>query len=111
MSLDKTEGAGGAPLSNVGLGVLPKPRKGDTCNGCGMCCTVEPCALARKFLSCTRGPCMALEYEAGRTFCGLVRRPVHYLLNQEAQPSVTGALQAHLANMLGLGIGCDSDDA
>jgi hypothetical protein len=93
------------------LGVLPKPRKGEACNGCGMCCTVEPCALAREFLACSEGPCVALEHEAGRTFCGLVRRPVHYLLKQDAPQSVTGPLQAQLAGMLGLGHGCDSDDA
>ena len=97
--------------SNDGLGVLPKPHKGDACNGCGMCCTVQPCALAVEFLGCSEGPCIALEHADGRTYCGLVRRPVHYLLGQNAPPSATGPLQAHLAGMLGLGHGCDSDDA
>ena len=109
---DQKRADGEAVLSSAELGViLPKPRKGDNCNGCGMCCTVEPCGLARELLQCREGPCVALEREAGRTFCGLVRRPVHYPLNQDAPPSATGALQVHLASMLGIGRGCDSDDA
>jgi len=97
--------------STAGLELtLHKPRKGDACNGCGMCCSVQPCALAAEFLHCTTGPCVALEYEDGRTFCGFVRRPVHYLMAKDAPPSITGTLQAHLAGILGLGHGCDSDD-
>lgn len=105
------------PAKPLGLGstewlglTLTKPRKGDPCNGCGMCCTVQPCMLAAEFLNCTEGPCVALESEDGRTYCGMVRRPIHYLLRQDAPPSATGALQSHLASVLGLGHGCDSDD-
>lgn len=88
----------------------PKPRRGDPCNGCGMCCTVQPCMLAVEFLNCTKGPCVALEQEGGRTYCGFVRRPVHYLMGQDAPPSATGQLQSMLAFKLGIGHGCDSDD-
>lgn len=97
--------------SMLSITALPlKPPRGEDCNGCGMCCTVQPCMLAVDFLNCTEGPCVALEREDDRTFCGLVRRPVHYLLGQYAPPSATGNLQVHLAGMLGIGRGCDSDD-
>lgn len=89
---------------------LRKPPKGQMCSGCGYCCTAQPCALAVELLSCVEGPCVALEQDDGRTFCGLVRRPVHYLLKQQAPPADTGALSVHFASMLGLGVGCDSDD-
>ncbi len=87
-----------------------KPREGEPCNGCGHCCINQPCRLAVEHLNCSEGPCVALEYEGGRTYCGFVRRPVFYLLNQDAPLSVTGTLQAHLASALGLGVGCDSSD-
>lgn len=83
---------------------LRKPPKGQMCSGCGYCCTAQPCALAVELLSCVEGPCVALEQDDGRTFCGLVRRPVHYLLKQQAPPADTGALSVHFASMLGLGL-------
>ena len=89
---------------------MDKPRMGDPCNGCGLCCTVQPCALAEDLLNCHEGPCVALEHEDGRTYCGLVRRPVHYMLGKHAPLSATGHLQVHIANMLGIGRGCCTDD-
>lgn len=92
--------------------VIAKPAHGAPCNGCGYCCTAQPCALAVDFLGCTEGPCIALEAEAGRTFCGLVRRPVHYLLNRNpALPAAQSApLSVSFAFLLRLGAGCDADD-
>jgi hypothetical protein len=97
------------PIMLVGQ-VLPKPRLGQSCNGCGMCCAAEPCHLAVEFLDCTVGPCVALETDGARTYCGLVRRPTHYLVGKSAPPAVTGPLSVHLAYMLGLGVGCDASD-
>lgn len=90
-------------------GNLPeKPELGKACNGCGYCCIQEPCRIANEFLNCHEGPCVALEYENNRTFCGMVRRPIHYLMGKTAPENLTGALQVQLASMLWIGAGCDS---
>lgn len=91
-------------------GLPAKPPKGAACNGCGVCCLAEPCQLAQAFLHVETGPCPALEYADGRTYCGIVRRPAHYLFGQEMPQSETGRLSVALAEMLGLGHGCDADD-
>lgn len=101
---------------------LPKPTFGQACNGCGYCCTVQPCQLAREFLNCHTGPCVALETQQERHICGLVRNPLAYLykvMNPMADvplldpppPSESAArLSADIASALGLGMGCDADD-
>ena len=102
---------------------LPKPEFNQPCNGCGYCCTVQPCQLAQEFLRCDTGPCVALEARDGRTFCGLVRNPLGYLY-WAANPKTSSptlaealdhpeghALSAELSQALGVGRGCDSDDS
>jgi hypothetical protein len=58
-----------------------KPDAGAPCNGCGVCCALETCPLARLRFLRTRGPCPALEWSAAtsRYQCGLLVRPTHYL--------------------------------
>lgn len=102
--------------------MLPKPEHGQACNGCGFCCTVEPCGLAREFLGCSIGPCLALEQQGERTVCGLVRNPLGYLFkaaNPEADVDLlappaaveaSAVLSAEMAAALGLGQGCDAVD-
>lgn len=101
---------------------LPKPKFGEACNGCGYCCTTEPCMLAQEFLNCRNGPCVALESRDGRTFCGLVRNPLGYLYSAvhplEKVPLLDPApeleegfqLSTKFAAALGFGMGCDADD-
>jgi hypothetical protein len=99
-----------------------KPRSGQSCNGCGYCCTVAPCMLANTYLNCTSGPCVALEHTDGRSSCGLVRNPLGYLFqaaNPDSSVSVLDPapdleaghhLSVQIAAALGVGQGCDSDD-
>lgn len=99
-----------------------KPLFGEPCNGCGYCCTTQPCQLAADFLNCHAGPCVALEHKDGRTFCGFVRNPLGYLYSTVSPTSAPSplenafdcehgrALSAELASALGVGKGCDSDD-
>lgn len=58
-----------------------KPDYGQACNGCGVCCSAEPCPVARVFLWQRRGACRALEWhtDAGAYRCGMLLRPAHYL--------------------------------
>jgi hypothetical protein len=101
---------------------LPKPPFGQACNGCGYCCSVEPCLLAKEFLHCSDGPCIALEVREGRTVCGLVRNPLGYLfkaahpdaevplLDDPPEVEQGHELSVQFAAALGLGKGCDADD-
>lgn len=102
--------------------LLTKPRLGEICNGCGYCCSEEHCQLAREFLSCDVGPCVALEERGGRTICSLARNPLGYLfaaahpgaavpvLETAAAIEEGDRLSAEIGAALGLGRGCDADD-
>lgn len=88
-----------------------KPAFGSPCNGCGMCCAMEPCGLAREFIPDhpSEGPCRALEHDEGRFTCGLIRHASRYLPdlpNDWADAHLGGIF----AEALGAGQGCDSDD-
>ncbi|NML61806.1 hypothetical protein HHL21_12085 [Massilia sp. RP-1-19] len=101
---------------------LQKPKFGEPCNGCGYCCTMEPCKLAQEFLRCMTGPCVALETRDGRAICGLVRNPLGYLFKAahpeadvpvlEDAPDIEASTQlsGDLAAALGIGKGCDTAD-
>lgn len=96
-------------------GVPDKPRTGDPCNGCGWCCVTEPCDLSVKYLGATAGPCPALEIEGGRTWCGMVRRPLYHLREVAGVPEVYTAANEHVGAMFarvlgGVGGACDSED-
>ena len=83
-----------------------KPAMGAPCNGCGWCCSEEPCGVARKFIPDhpPEGPCLALEWDAGRFACGMIRRPSHYMrLPNDWADEVLGGM---IAGALGAGRGC-----
>ncbi len=69
-----------------------KPEEGAPCNGCGFCCAADPCGLA-------------VEFDAGRFWCGLVRNPSSYLDTPAFGNHMLGAI---FAQALGVGRGCDS---
>lgn len=58
---------------------LEKPPWAAPCNGCGLCCRVELCHVAREMFPGAQTPCPALEFENGRAWCGLVRHPTRHL--------------------------------
>ena len=86
---------------------LEKPAWSEPCNGCGMCCTVEPCGLGVALLGAKKGPCPAMEWDDRRFRCGLVVRPSAYLGTDRKKDMAYGTFHAR---MLGIGKGCDSDD-
>jgi hypothetical protein len=59
-----------------------KPKLGDPCNGCGLCCAAETCPVGRIVFRQIQGPCPALIWDptAKRYWCGLVRAPSAYLI-------------------------------
>lgn len=61
----------------------PKPEAGQPCNGCGVCCALETCPLARLRFWQRRGPCPALRWVATADAapcyrCGLLAAPEDY---------------------------------
>jgi len=84
-----------------------KPAEGAACNGCGVCCALETCPVARLRFLRIAGPCPALEWSAAesRYRCGLLLRPAHYV---GALPRVAeGAARRLLARWISAGSGCD----
>lgn len=68
-----------------------KPEFAEACNGCGVCCLMQTCAMGLDLHGETKGPCPSLTWRDGRFWCDLVsRHPMVPLL-------------------LGIGVGCDSD--
>lgn len=69
-----------------------KPAYGDACNGCGVCCLVEPCPLGQWVSWRRRGACKALLWsDAARMYrCGMVENPGEHLrwLPRWAAPAV-----------------------
>ena len=88
-----------------------KPAFHTACNQCGLCCVAEPCAIIRIMVPDVRtdGPCPALEWENGKSWCGMVRRPHFYSrLARDSgynEQEVSESIQADLG---GMGTGCDS---
>jgi hypothetical protein len=87
--------------------VPAKPPEGADCNGCGLCCALQLCALAVEFLDAAAAPCPAMEFAGERFWCGLARNPSSYfgtpvLANKFIRPLVHQALS--------IGGGCDAGD-
>jgi hypothetical protein len=86
-----------------------KPAPGAPCNGCGVCCALEPCPLGVLASRRVHGACAALAWDdaESRYRCALVVRP------QQGLPQVLRAaapLVARLARRwIAAGAGCDCD--
>lgn len=79
-----------------------KPALGAPCNGCGLCCLVEPCPLGVLLSGSRAGPCKALQWvEAERQYrCGALGQGQHVLAR----------LRARLVRRwIAAGAGCDCD--
>jgi hypothetical protein len=55
----------------------PKPALGAACNGCGVCCLLEPCPLGRMLTGTTQGVCGVLRWHepTARYLCGALVDP------------------------------------
>lgn len=93
-----------------------KPAWGAPCNGCGVCCLLEPCPLGMVLSRKRRGACVALRWQddARQYRCGAVMAPKEVL--QLALPNFLKAWVSPLAWVLArlakrwiaAGLGCDS---
>ncbi len=86
-----------------------KPAAGSPCNGCGVCCTSEPCPLGMVVSRRTTGRCDALlwQEDQARYRCGLIEQPSAYLhpAMHWARPLVTKMALRYIS----AGSGCDCD--
>jgi len=77
----------------------PKPAFGQACNGCGVCCLVEPCPLGVVLSRRLKAACVAVSWDGARYVCGAL----------PAQPSgFIGKLGGWLVKRwIAAGAGCD----
>lgn len=102
-------------IIHIRAAAAPKPALGQPCNGCGVCCLVEPCPLGVLLSGRRAGACDALRWhdETARYRCGAMIEAKSVL--QEVLPRRLRALAAVLAPVLGrlagrwiaAGQGCD----
>lgn len=97
-----------------------KPAFNAPCNGCGLCCVATACGLAIDLVPGAEfgRPCPALEWEGGRSWCGMIRRPFHHSprladaaahMKPDDQAAASTLLAECVAQSLGgVGRGCDS---
>jgi len=84
-----------------------KPAWGEPCNGCGVCCIVEPCPVGMLVSGKRTGACKALAWNAeqARYLCGVVSEPRRFIA-----PAWLAGLAARFAlRMIAAGKGCDCD--
>ncbi len=87
-----------------------KPKFGQPCNGCGICCLAEPCPLAHVYLWQFRGSCRALVWQAEqqRYACGMLLYPERFVRLLPAR--LAPYLKPWFARRIAAGVGCDSSD-
>ena len=84
----------------------PKPAVGAPCNGCGICCLVEPCPVGIIVSKRRHGACDALRWDATEQHyrCGLLSG------KKDRRPRWLAALwQRWARRVIGAGVGCDCD--
>lgn len=91
---------------------LPKPKIGEPCNGCGLCCAEKVCMngayvlkLVDKLGDTIAGPCPALVAKKDGSYgCGIVETPKKYIKDSKYPKEV---LSKNFSFMIGSGRGCD----
>lgn len=83
-----------------------KPRHGQPCNRCGICCIGTPCSLAQHvFQRGADGPCPALQWDGTDSVCGLVKEPARYAIAAYLRGGWETAEAAKV--LIGSATGCD----
>ena len=90
-----------------------QPALGAACNGCGVCCAMEPCPVGRAVTGKRTGACAALVWDEPNCVyrCGVLTQP-QAMLMRLGLPSVLTAALAPLLRVwarraIAAGKGCD----
>jgi hypothetical protein len=71
-----------------------KPRHGEACNRCGLCCYAQLCDVAQVIHGRQHGPCPELKWDADGSRCGLIDR-------------TDGLMREDAKLLINTGAGCD----
>ena len=91
---------------------LPKPKIGEACNGCGLCCHIQLCNTGAfllkkvKFLGekPIKGKCPALLSNKDGSFsCDLIKTPTRFIKSKYRSEIISKTV----AQLVGSGTGCD----
>lgn len=94
-----------------------KPAVGAPCNGCGLCCLMEPCPLGVVLFRRRKGPCHALRWQPADQLyrCGAITRS-HEVLTaclpgffRRVVPLLAWILGRLAGRWVAAGAGCDCD--
>jgi hypothetical protein len=102
--------AGERTVVHVHPGAPAKPSPGAPCNGCGVCCLVEPCPLGMLVSRRRRGACVALRWETARQryACGMVVDPASVLAGGRFVTWIAPGLARLARRWIAAGRGCDA---
>lgn len=81
------------------MGAPSKPAFGMPCNGCGLCCQMEVCAVGVAALGNVPAPCPGLRFDGARFRCMVIETA------DEHSPMASLLMRARL----GIDLGCDSE--
>lgn len=93
-----------------------KPAPGAPCNGCGVCCLLEPCPLGMLLSKRRRGACLVVRWDDAATCyrCGALTAPLAALQHALPRsvwcvlPWLTPVLVRGAKRWIAAGQGCDS---
>ncbi|MBC7619666.1 MAG: hypothetical protein H7293_11915 [Candidatus Saccharibacteria bacterium] len=93
-----------------------KPVPGAPCNGCGVCCLLEPCPLGMLLSKRRQGACVALQWNESLDLyrCGALSAPevvLQSVLSHHLQgwiPVLSRALAFFAGRWIAVNQGCDS---
>lgn len=95
-----------------------KPSKGSDCNGCGVCCIAETCAVGLEAFGDSHQVCPALYWSENQFRCGLMQNPFSFIspeqkgeyLNPKIHQFGEKLSAEYYQYLIGANVGCDSED-
>lgn len=95
-----------------------KPKKGSVCNGCGLCCIEETCAVGIEAFGNSHQICPALYWVNDKFRCGLMDKPFDYIepesdgdyLSRRIHQFGQEVSAEYYQYLIGADTGCDSED-